>query len=485
MKYYQEHGEASITLEEIEEETAKDDVLQEIMKCVSNKGWNNLNYDLRTDYQSFKNIRDELSVVKGLLLRDERIIIPESLRERAVKLAHASHQGIVRTKGLIRETIWFPGIDKMVEQRVSECLPCQSCTPGGTENEPAQMTKLPDEAWQEVSMDFSGPYPGGEYLLVVMDDYSRFPELEIVYSTSANATIPALDAMFARQGIPVVAKSDNGPPFNSEQFADWARYINFHHRKITPRWPEANGEVERFMRTLNKAVRIAKLEKGSWKQEIYKFLRHYRATPHSTTGKSPSEMLNARKLRTELPSRVRKKKVRFKDQVELAERRDERLKSYIKELADDRKNAKPSTISIGDDVLVKQDKTNKLSTPFDSSPYKVINKKGSMVTAGRSDKTITRNASHFKKISKQLGKGFKNTSQEPEFEFEARFDLNEPDISHSDIQPTFPTGSTPVTPKTPVPIREPVRGHEPVSDRPQRSHVAKKLPGKYDGFAMS
>ena len=132
----------------------------------------------------------------------------------------------------------------MVEQKVENCLSCQSCTWTGEVNrEPAKMTKLPSEPWKEVSMDFCGPFPGGEYLLVVMDDYSRYPEVEILYSTSANATIPVLDAIFSRQGIPEVAKSDNGTPFNSEQFKSWTRYIGLHHKKITPRWPEANGEL--------------------------------------------------------------------------------------------------------------------------------------------------------------------------------------------------------------------------------------------------
>ena len=51
-------------------------------------------------------------------------------------------------------------------------------------------------------MDFLGPFPSGDYLLVVIDEYNRFPEVEIVKSTSAKSVIPRLDAIFARQGIP-------------------------------------------------------------------------------------------------------------------------------------------------------------------------------------------------------------------------------------------------------------------------------------------
>ena len=82
---------------------------------------------------------------------------------------------------------------------------------------------------------FLGPLPSGEYLMVVIDKYSRFPEVEIVTSTSARSTIPPkLDAIFARQGIPDFLKSDNGLPFNGKEFKNFAEYLGFHHRKITP-----------------------------------------------------------------------------------------------------------------------------------------------------------------------------------------------------------------------------------------------------------
>ena len=59
--------------------------------------------------------------------------------------------------------------------------------------------------------------------------------------------------------------------------------------------------AERFMPNLEKCVRTAVVEGKNWKQELYKFLRQYRATPHTTTNVSPNEALNGRKLKTTLP----------------------------------------------------------------------------------------------------------------------------------------------------------------------------------------
>ena len=244
--------------------------------------------------------------------------------------------------------------------------------------------------------------------MVITDDYSRFPEIEIIRSTSASTVIPRVDAIFSRHGIPDVVRTDNGPPFNSEIFTRWSKTVGFHHRKITPLWPRANSEVERFMRTIEKAIRTAMIPTGSWKQQLYKFLRHYRATPHSTTGFSPAELLYKRKIKTELPiapSTSNKKTFgqSIYDAKEILRQNEERMKSYMKQLADLLNNAESRDLQEGDRVLIKQDRSNQLSTPFKPSPYEVINCKGSMITVKRGDHEVTRNSSFFKKITPTCG----------------------------------------------------------------------------------
>ena len=152
------------------------------------------------------------------------------------------------------------------------------------------------KCWQWISLDHSL-----WVLLVVIDEYSRFPEAEIVKSTSAKSVIPRLDAVFARQGIPDELKTDNGPPFNGVKFCNFAKYLVFHHRKVQSLWPIANGEAEHFMPNLEKCVRTAVVEGKNWKQELYKFLRQYCVTLHTTTNVSSNEALNGRKLKTTLP----------------------------------------------------------------------------------------------------------------------------------------------------------------------------------------
>jgi hypothetical protein len=307
-------------------------------------------------------------------------------------------------KRLLREKNRFPGIDKLTEEKITNCHPCQVSTPESSRpSEPLKMTPLPSGPWKEVSIDFAGPYPSGEYIMVVIDEYSRFPEVEILTSTSARAVIPKLDAIFSRQGIPDVLKSDNGPPFTytSLEFKKFAEHMGFQHRRITPYWPKSNGEAERFMRTLGKSIRSANVEARNWKQDLYRFLRQYRATPHSTTGTSPCEALNHRRLKTTLPESEHQR-VMYDDLQSKMKRRDAEQKSKMKLYADKISRARERSLQPGMVVLMKQPRQNKLSTPFDPNPFVVKEKKGTMVTVSNDCKTVTRNSSQFKIVSPEL-----------------------------------------------------------------------------------
>ena len=344
----------AVTLEEIKQETKHDAEMQAVIKAVESDQWSN------QEVQNYKKLKDELSVFNGLMLRRNRIVIPSSLRSKAVDLAHGGHQGIVKTKQLIRDKVWFLGIDKLAEEKVKNCLSCQAASTKSPPLEPLRMTPLPSAPWKELAVDFAGSFPSGDYIMVVTDEFSRFPEVEILTSTSARTVIPKLDAIFARQGIPDVLKSDNGPPFHGLEFKNFADYLGFKHRRITPYWPRANGETERLVQTLENSIRIAHLEGRNWKQELYTFLRQYRATPHSTIGVSPSEALNNRKLKTTIPelplTQCNQQQSTPQDSSASIVQRDAVHKQKMKIYADLKAHAREREIKPGEVVLMRQPK---------------------------------------------------------------------------------------------------------------------------------
>ena len=163
----------------------------------------------------------------------------------------------MKTKSLLGEKVWFPHNDNLVESKVKSCEACLIATPK-CKREPLQMSLLPAAPWKEIIIDFN-EIQNKEYLLLITDDYSRYPVVETVKSTAAKTVIPKLDKVFSEFGVPDVVKSDNGPPFNSKEFTTFADDLGFKHRKVTLKWARANGEVERFVRTVKKVIKKSKV----------------------------------------------------------------------------------------------------------------------------------------------------------------------------------------------------------------------------------
>ena len=144
-------------------------------------------------------------------------------------------------------------------------------------------------------------------------------------------------------------------------------------------------------------MRIAQAEKKDWGRELLKFLVAYRTTPLTTTGESPAKLLYGREIHTKLPSlRSSSSGVAADEDVH---DKDRIAKQKGKDYTDDRRNAQESGLQQGDRVLLKQCKSNKLDTPFYPEPYKVVDKRGSEVTAQSSiGERYRRNITHVKKF---------------------------------------------------------------------------------------
>ncbi|XP_060556789.1 uncharacterized protein K02A2.6-like [Ruditapes philippinarum] len=261
----------------IQATSSTDNDLQMAIKSIKTGCWSNTNKNKVFD--TFSRCKNELSVVnlKGgeILLHESRIVIPRQLQDKAISLAHEGHQGIVKNKQLLREKVYFPGMDQQVENMCKSCILCLAAT-NSKQHEPLNMSDMPKYPFQMISLDFCGPFPDEKYLLVLIDEYLRFPFVEVLNSITGNTVIPVLDKIFSETGIPEIPKSDNGSPMNSHLFKSFAKHLGFKHRKITPLWPQANAECERFMKTIGKSIRASHVHHTNWKQDMYAFLRNYR-----------------------------------------------------------------------------------------------------------------------------------------------------------------------------------------------------------------
>ena len=140
------------------------------------------------DIIPFYPVRTELYEANGILMRIDKIVLPDKLKLKSVKAAHKlGHLGITKTKQLLREKYWFPELSSLVEETTGCCYECQVVTDSRVK-EPTKTVQTPTEVWGEVSADFGGPYPDGHYNLVLIDKHSRYPAVEVLHSTSFKAT---------------------------------------------------------------------------------------------------------------------------------------------------------------------------------------------------------------------------------------------------------------------------------------------------------
>ncbi|BHF61010.1 hypothetical protein SprV_0100398000 [Sparganum proliferum] len=241
--------------------------------------------------------RASLSVVDSCLMFADRVVIPSSLRPTVLRQFHAAHPGISRMKSIARSFAYWPGIDSDIDDLVRRCSRCQQAAKMPPRQPPVPW-EPPERPWSRVHIDFAGPLNGVSYLILV-DAYSKWPEIAPLNPATASATIAFLRRIFSQHGLPEVLVSDNGSQFTSSSFEDFCRQHNIQHLRSPPCHPQSNGQAERFVDTFKRALLKARGE-GTTDEIVQAFLFSYRTTPNpaSPSGVSPAEALMGRKLRT-------------------------------------------------------------------------------------------------------------------------------------------------------------------------------------------
>ncbi|XP_052561940.1 uncharacterized protein K02A2.6-like [Culex pipiens pallens] len=263
--------------------------------------------------------------------------------------------------------------------------------------------QMPSGPWEDIAIDFLGPLPEGQWLLVAVDYYSRYVEVSEMQQITAHDTIRELITMFSRFGIPQSIRADNGPQLSADcrEFKQFCEEHGIELINTTPYWPQANGEVERQNRSFLKRMQVAQELGKDWRVELRKYLLAYHMTDHPTTGKSPSELMYGRRIKSKLPVLPC-----FAETNSAARDRDRIVKEKGKEYTNRKRRAQHSDLSAGDKVYVKRmQKDNKLSTNYSPEQFVVVSKLGSevVVQSLKSGQKIKRNVVHLKRIEQDQG----------------------------------------------------------------------------------
>ena len=245
-------------------------------------GWlSNINESLAP----YHRCRDELTLEAGCLVRGFRIVIPAALQQTVLGDFHGVHVGVVGRKGVARSFSWWHGIYKDIKRLAVGCPQCQELSNAPNKDTPHPWIH-PSEPFERVHIDFA-EFQGQHYLLVI-DAFSKLPEIYQLTNTTTQRTIDCLLHFIAIFGIPKTLVSGNGPQFTSELFRQFCAENGIRH--TCTYHPFSNGQVERLVQDWRKAFR-SNPDSVSMKTQMYRFLSSYRNTPHTTSRVTPSSLV--------------------------------------------------------------------------------------------------------------------------------------------------------------------------------------------------
>ena len=285
--------------DDVLQETNKDNELQALKNYIST-GWPEKRSQIPVFLHPYWNFRDELTIESGILMKNSKVLIPESLKQKYLKQIHQGHQGIEACRSRAREFIFWININEDLKELVEKCSLCQS-QQNSTSTVQKYVSEVPPHPWHTLGSDIF--YFRRLDFLVVVDYFSKYLLVRKIANSTSSAVIKELGMIFSEFGKPQVFRSDNGPCYASQEFRFFMQNWSIEHRTSSPHYPQSNGLAESMVKVSKNLIEKAILQDLPWNR----LLLDYRCTPISSEIPSPAEILFGRKLRSSisiLPSQV-------------------------------------------------------------------------------------------------------------------------------------------------------------------------------------
>lgn len=290
----------NVTSSDVALHTKMDKNLVELLSYIRSGFPNKL---LNAELNVYKRFVNELTIMKGCIMLNNRVLIPASLRQQVLKQLHEGHPGICSMKSMARAILWYPGIDGDIINFVKQCVICQNNLSKPSQNHSVEWPR-PPRVWSRIHIDHF--FIENKICLVAIDALSKYLEVELVKDVSVSETIDTLRMIFSRHGLCDTLVSDNASCFTAADFKEFLKNNHIQHLTPPPYNPSTNGQAERAVRVMKELLK--KNVVGSFKSRLAKCLMFYRSVPHTATQIIPSVALNNRKYVT-LKDRINPKYV--------------------------------------------------------------------------------------------------------------------------------------------------------------------------------
>ena len=205
-------------LQELRRHAGNDPIYQDLKEVILN-GFPNQKSSLPDHLKALWSVKDNLSVEDDFIVYGCRLFIPSSLRATMLSRLHDAHQGISRSQARARLTIYWPGIDRDIENFVQGCRHRQYHLPSNIK-EPLISKQIPDRPFQQIAVDFGSH--GSRQFLIIVDCRTNWPDIiDMGKDTTAPKLIATSRDHFCRTTVPDLLWSDGGPQFTSSKLAEF------------------------------------------------------------------------------------------------------------------------------------------------------------------------------------------------------------------------------------------------------------------------
>ena len=274
--------------DEVLQETNKDKELQSLKHYIST-GWPAKRSQIPVSLHPYWNFRDELMIESGILMKNSKVLIPDTLKQKYLMQIHQGHQGIEACRSRAREFVFWININNDLKELVEKCDLCQS-QQNSTPTIQKYVSEVPPHPWHMIGSDLF--YFQRIDFLVVVDYFSKYLIVRKIPNSTSSAVIKELGMIFSEFGKPQVFRSDNGPCYSSQEFRFFMQNWLVEHKTSSPHYPQSNGLAESMVKVSKNLIEKAAKQDLPWNR----LLLDYRCTPISSEIPSPAEILFGRKL---------------------------------------------------------------------------------------------------------------------------------------------------------------------------------------------
>lgn len=249
-------------------------------------------------------IKKNFVVKKGLLYRKteagDRWVVPKGVRWQILKSNHdeIGHFGFDKTLEIIKSKYWFAKMRRFIKKYVESCLECAySKIPSGKRAGLLHPIEKVEQPFHTLHIDHLGPFIRSKhknsYLLTIIDAFTKFVILVPVKSTKSVHSVKAMKNYFHTFSVPKRIISDRGTSFTAKTFENYLNSLGIKHIKNAVATPRANGQVERYNRTILSALTTSNHGKPEnvWDECVSEIQWGLNNTLNKGIGKSPAQAL--------------------------------------------------------------------------------------------------------------------------------------------------------------------------------------------------